>query len=144
LLGIIERASGRKLLDYAREKLFDPLGMDSVQWMTTADGLPTGGFGIDMTPHDMMRFGYLYLNNGNWDGQQVIPESYIASTPPPKSSDSYYGHWSHIWIPGAYQSGGANGQKIIVIPKYDLVVVITADVWEFIRDVGKFFWPWGR
>ena len=144
LLGIIERASGRKLLDYAQEKLFGPIGMTSVKWETTADGLPAGGFGIDMTPRDMMRFGCLYLNNGEWDGRQVIPANYVADTQPSGKDDYGYMFWRRYKSVYAYEAAGSNGQNIIIIPKLNVIIVRTTDVWDFIRDVGKFFWPFGR
>ena len=129
LLGIIERASGQPLLDYAQEKLFEPLGMDSVEWDTTADGLPTGGFGISMTPRDMARFGYLYLNYGRWEETQIIPASYVARTPPRSKNPKAYGYlfWNYDKLPfsGNYQASGSQGQHIVILPGRDMVIVTT-------------------
>ena len=129
LLGIIERASGQNLLDYANEKLFGPLGMDSVEWGTTADGLPIGGFGIDMTPRDMARFGYLYLNYGRWEEQQVIPADYVVRTPPRSIGPTAYGYmfWNNRRMPftGSYEANGADGQFICIAPFLDMVYVCT-------------------
>ena len=135
LLGIIERAGGVNILAYARERLFSPLGMDSVEWETTADGLPTGGFGLDMTPRDMLRFGYLYLNYGRWedsvsgDTQQILPADWVAKTPPRSKAVQAYGYlfWNYRQAPfsGAYEARGAGGQYIIIQPDRDLVIART-------------------
>jgi len=135
LLGIIERASGQNLLAYAQEKLFGPLGMDSVQWEATADGLPTGGFGIEMTPRDMARFGYLYLNYGRWedsasgDARQIMPAEYVARTPPRSKNPKAYGYlfWNYDKLPfsGNYQASGSQGQHIVILPGRDMVIVVT-------------------
>jgi CubicO group peptidase (beta-lactamase class C family) len=132
LLGIVKRATGcADVLAYAHEKLFDPLGMTTVEWDTTPDGLPIGGFGINMTPRDMLRFGYLYLNNGRWDGKQIIPASFVAVTPPrSKAMDAYgYMFWNFEMMPfnKSYKASGANGQRIVIIPEWNMVVVQTAD-----------------
>ena len=129
LLGIIERASGQNLLAYANEKLFGPLGMESVQWETTADGLPTGGFGIDMTPRDMARFGYLYLCLGRWEDAQIIPAEYVVRTPPRSKTISAYGFtFRNVDImpfTGAYLATGSGGQRIVIFPALDMVFVCT-------------------
>jgi len=129
LLGIIQRASGRPFLEYAQEKLFAPLGMESVEWETAADGLPFGAFGIDMSPHDMARFGYLYLNYGRWEGAQIIPADYVKRTPSKSISPKAYGYlfWNHKMTPfrGFYEANGADGQYIVIMPGRNMVVVCT-------------------
>jgi len=131
LLGIVERATGHKLLDYAQEKLFGPLGMTSVVWDEAEDDLPFGAFGISMTPRDMARFGYLYLNYGRWDDQQIIPADYVAVTPPRAMRSRAYGYmfWNFNLEPfrGFYQADGALGQYIIIMPSRDTVIVRTGD-----------------
>jgi len=128
--GIIEKATGQRLLDYAQQKLFGPLGMTSVTWETAGDGLPFGAFGIFMTPRDMARFGYLYLNLGRWEGKQIIPADFVVKTPPRSMSVMGYGYlfWNYTLSPfsGSYEAQGMNGQNIIIMPKKDLVIVRTA------------------
>ena len=142
--GIIERATGRKLLDYAQEKLFGPLGMTSVIWDKASDGLPLGGFGISMTPRDMARFGYLYLNYGRWEDKQIIPADFVAITPPRSKSIMAYGYlfWNHSLAPFSnyYEANGINGQLIIIKPSRDIVVVRTGKAGPsdgFVSRIGK-------
>lgn len=129
MLGIVARATGCDVLDYAQEKLFGPLGMTSVRWETTADGMPCGGFGIWMVPRDMLRFGYLYLNYGRWEDAQIFSPEWAAQAAPRSTTPNAYGHtfWNNEVLPffGFYEADGAYGQFISVYPSLDLVVVRT-------------------
>ncbi len=129
LLAIVSRATSRDLLEYAQETLFSPLGMTSVEWQTTADGLPCGGFGISMTPRDMLRLGYLYLNCGRWEDSQILPGDFVAQAGPRSMAPNAYGHtfWNNEMLPffGFYEADGAYGQFISIYPQLDMVVVRT-------------------
>jgi len=128
LAALLTKAVGENLFDYAKRKLFGPLGMDSVTWDAAADGVNYGGFGLSMTPRDMMRLGYLYLNGGEWDGVRIIPAPYAAASPPPPGEDYGYAFWRSfdtIPIEDAYSAGGAFGQMIFILPSQDTVIVRT-------------------
>lgn len=129
LLGIVARAAGQDVLAYANEKLFGPLGMKSVDWQTTADGTPCGGFGINMIPRDMLRLGYLYLNEGRWEDTQILPGDFTAQAGPRSMTPQAYGHtfWNNEVLPffGFYEADGAYGQFISIYPQWDMVVVRT-------------------
>ncbi|MCL2107210.1 MAG: beta-lactamase family protein [Oscillospiraceae bacterium] len=131
LLGIVAQAAKRDLLEYAWDRLFTPLGISSVVWDTAADGLPFGGFGIEMTPRDMLRLGYLYLNYGRWDDRQIFDPVWAAQAGPRAMSTRAYGHsfWNNELLPffGFYEADGMYGQFISIYPKWDLVVVRTGD-----------------
>jgi len=141
---LVSRAVGMNLFDYARKKLFAPIGMASVAWDAADDGRSFGGFGISMTPRDMLRFGYLYLNNGRWEDAQVIPASWVAVTPPKSKAPKAYGYlfWNFPLLPfgSSYEANGAYGQYIEILPAWDTVIVRTGtqgplDV--FIQLVGE-------
>jgi len=128
LLGIIDRKTG-DVLKYAREKLFGPLGMSSVEWDTAADGLPYAGWGLFLTPRDMAKFGYLYLNEGCWEGVQLVPAQWVADSAPRSKRLMGYGYlwWTAMLSPlsSACEARGYYGQFITVHPKKDLVIVRT-------------------
>ena len=137
---LISRAVDRNLFDYAKEKLFGPLGMTSVLWDAAADGNNYGGFGIFMTPRDMLRLGYLYLHNGEWDGVQIIPADYVAATPPPSIAGEDYGYlfWGTTFVQGdSYQASGSFGNFICVLPEYDAVLVRTGSAGPLTRTVNR-------
>jgi len=129
LSSIITRSSGMNTSDFAQEYLFGPLGIsrDDWYWHVDGDGVAHGGSALCMKPRDMARIGYLCLNNGSWDGEQVIPSDWIekATTDDPAGTSPY----GYQWYIGAeyYYASGHRGQSIYVIPDHNLVVVFTAD-----------------
>ncbi|MFX0108057.1 MAG: serine hydrolase domain-containing protein, partial [Candidatus Hodarchaeota archaeon] len=134
LLGaIVQDATGQRLLTYAFENLFNPLGISSVLWSRDSDGYYYAGGGISMAPLDMAKFGYLYLRNGLWDGTQIISSDYVnasGSTHVKQFGDNeYYGYGYQWWtypFAQVYHASGFRGQHIFVAPEYDLVAVITS------------------
>lgn len=129
LAGIVCRAVGMSLYDYAQEKLFGPLGMTSVTWDQADDGSYFGGFGLNMTPRDMARFGYLYLNYGRWENKQILPADWVVQSGPRSKASYSYGRmfWNYDLLPfgDAYEANGAVGQFINIIPAMDMVIVRT-------------------
>ncbi|MDR0531835.1 MAG: beta-lactamase family protein [Oscillospiraceae bacterium] len=141
---LLAKATGKPLLDYAKEKLFDPLGITSAEWEQMPDGNYAGGGGLQLTPRDMARFGYLYLNYGRWEGRQIIPADWVAQTPPKSKSFKAYGRlfWNYSLEPfcGFYEANGAYGQYIVIEPSRGLVIVrtgCTGTVDQFFMNVGK-------
>jgi CubicO group peptidase (beta-lactamase class C family) len=127
---IVNATTGRFTADFAQEYLFDPLGITNVFWETDFAGVNFGGFGLHLTPRDMAKFGYVYLNNGAWDGEQILPTSWIeSSTMVNYTTGSNSGYGYQWWINpdwGAFSARGYRGQRIHVFPNENLVVVFTA------------------
>jgi CubicO group peptidase (beta-lactamase class C family) len=111
LLGaIVEKATGRDLLSFAREVLFDPLGVGTVYWERASGGHYHTGGGLDMTPRDMVRLGYLMLHNGRWDGQQILSAGWVArSTTAHYPAYEPYGYGYQWWILPDEQGCRADG-----------------------------------
>jgi len=139
LSAIISEQAGISTKDFADEYLFSKIGISVDNWQSDNAGINIGGFGINMKPADMVKFGYLYLHNGLWDGDQVIPEEWIKESTQKQISagdDVDYGYL--FWLQTirdstngreffTYRAAGSGGQYIMVIPDLDMVVVITAD-----------------
>ena len=141
---LVSRAVKQNLFEYAKKKLFGPLGMASATWDAAADGNNYGGFGLSMTARDMARFGYLYLRGGRWEDSlspdrllQIIPADYIAATSPPSEQHNEYGYlfWTfnkYSNFEGTYEANGSFGQYIDIFPAWDTVIVRTGDMgWLF-------------
>jgi len=130
LAAIIAKATGQPLLDFAQTNLFEPLGIRSVDWASDPQGRYLGGFGLQLTPRDMAKIGYLYLNNGQWDGQQIISADWIAaSTRQQIAARPLAAGYGYQWWVDAdkhYMAIGYGGQYIIVYPTENLVVVFTS------------------
>ena len=147
LLGLIlERATGTPVAHYLQEKIWQPLGMEfDASWSldSEASGFEKMESGINARAIDFARFGRLFLNNGNWDGVQVVPAAWVAeATQEDRSLDraSYYpetaffsgmdGYYTYMWW-GLRREGdaydftaiGKYGQFIYVSPHKDLIIV---------------------
>jgi CubicO group peptidase (beta-lactamase class C family) len=136
LSAVIQEASGQNTHEFAQQHLFDPLGIAETNWQKDIDGIVKGGWGLKLVPRDMAKLGYLYLNKGVWDGQQIVPTSWIEATTakhiqvpePLEPWDLYMGYLWWLHEDGPYAAHGMKGQFIYVIPESDLVVVFTGDI----------------
>jgi len=131
--GIIEHTTGYSVPDFAEEFLFDKIGIDYFTWWRVpASGQYGCGGGLSLKPRDMARFGYLYINNGTWNGTQVVSSEWVnVSTPPQYDTGGWYTYGYTWWsIPGNsfYAATGHYEQKIFVLPEQDIVVVFTGDI----------------
>jgi CubicO group peptidase (beta-lactamase class C family) len=80
LSGILRNVTGMSAEAYARAKLMEPLGIESYQWEAGPGNITNTGWGLYLTPRDMLRFGQLYLYQGNWEGEQLIPGAWIVAS----------------------------------------------------------------
>jgi CubicO group peptidase (beta-lactamase class C family) len=150
---LIRQTMGNDAEYYAfpREALFNRIGMRSTIFETDPSGTFIGSSYIYATMRDYLRFGLLYLNDGNWLGEQVLPEGWVDFTRLP-ASGSGGGYGAFFWLnhdnsyPGVpadmFCCRGHDGQYIYIIPSKDLVVVRTGfskkgefDLQEFLRSV---------
>jgi CubicO group peptidase (beta-lactamase class C family) len=135
LSGIVQAATGRSVLDFGREHVFERIGLQALTWSSDPAGHTIGGWGIGATVREYARFGYLYLKNGTWNGEALVPDSWIRQSLAPASpSVAWYGfQW---WLAPSFPNDARNPlpadtfaaqglylQKIFVIPSRDLVVV---------------------
>jgi len=122
------------------EHLFKALGIKRVRWHKNAEGHPHTGGGLQMRPRDMAKFGLLYLRNGRWDDEQIVPADWVADSTRlhvrfPEQSGRWVGYGYLWWIlsPDPQGAGelnvfaacGFRAQYIFVVPEHDLVVVVT-------------------
>jgi CubicO group peptidase (beta-lactamase class C family) len=130
LSAIITRRTGMNAWDYAKQKLFAPLGIATAHWTKPdAQGVTDGEAGLWLDPRDMLKIGYLYLHEGIWDGQQIIPASWAAYAEAGRVPAKFGMHYANLWwsMPekGALMALGRHSQWILVLPKYDIVVAMT-------------------
>jgi CubicO group peptidase (beta-lactamase class C family) len=129
----IQRKYGKPMADFANEFLFKPLGITDWHWESLNDGISFGGSNMYLKPRDMAKFGQMLLQNGKWQGHQIVDSAWIAEAASVKVQQTGYGYY--FWILrdlGAYQAAGHGGQSIIVVPGKNLVVVVTA--WPYMTD----------
>jgi CubicO group peptidase (beta-lactamase class C family) len=154
LAAALERADGnppRTILDYARERLFDPLGISTdpsfsqplpdffapkflaagFGWGTDPNGIPLGAYGLRLAAPDMIKIGELYRREGVWNGRQIVPADWIRETAVPSRHNQDYGLlWWIIGEPAGagYYADGLGGQRITVLPRSRAVIVYLSDV----------------
>jgi CubicO group peptidase (beta-lactamase class C family) len=146
LSAIITRSTGRCAQEFATEHLFKPIGIDqpatNMQYTysqedvfrNTAGGWPKdpqgnsiGGWGLVLKPRDMARFGYLYLNGGQWDGEQIISTKWVEDSVSPHTPGYGYQWWLRdVNRVFAFSAVGQGGNHIFCIPHKDLVVVVAS------------------
>ncbi|MHA1908045.1 MAG: serine hydrolase domain-containing protein [Candidatus Thorarchaeota archaeon] len=143
LLGaIIPEISGRTTLQFARQHLFVPLGIMSSTWYMMNGGWYNCHGGLKLATQDIAKLGFLYLNNGNWNGTQILSEEFVtnATTPidlRPYENEPEYGYGWQWWTRsdlGIYFAWGRHGQKILVSPEHDMVVAFNAMVPDYEYD----------
>ncbi len=137
LSAIVQRVTGLTLLEYPRPRLLAPLGIEGATWETCPRGVNTGGFGFSIKTEDIARFGQLYLQRGVWQGQLLLPETWVAeasarqvSNGTNAESDWEQGYGYQFWRcrHGAYRGDGAFGQFCVILPEQDAVVAITSGI----------------
>src|SRR5450755_988725 len=139
LSAIVQKVTGQRVVDYLRPRLFDPLDITGMDWEETLLGVNTGGWGLRLKTEDMAKVGQLYLQKGGWNGNQIIPATWIEEATTEKiiqhpeftqserdTSDWVQGYGYQIWLcrHQAYRGDGAYGQFIIVLPNQDAVIAI--------------------
>lgn len=136
LLGeIIHRCSGKGLDDYAREHLFSPLGIRKLEWNRLTSGFVDASGGVRLRPRDLAKLGQLVLNDGTWNGTRVVSEAWLELMTRrwvPLGPVQGYGF---LWWTRSYENGsdtlnavmadGWGGQRAMVFPTLDLLVVFT-------------------
>jgi CubicO group peptidase (beta-lactamase class C family) len=140
LAAIVQKLTGQTVLDYLTPRLLGPLGITGAKWDSHPNGVNFGGFGMHLTTEDIARFGQLYLQNGQWQGQQLLPAGWVAeatakhvSNGANPASDWEQGYAYHFWRcrpPGVYRGDGAFGQFCVMMPEQEAVLAITAGLGE--------------
>ncbi len=130
LSAILSEVTGRSASEFARETLFEPLGITEFVWPASPDGITLGESELTLRPADMAKIGLLYLRNGEWDGEQLASQGWIeaATALQIRAGTVTEGYGYQWWVDDAGYAFayGAGGQVIFVVPDRDLVVVFTS------------------
>lgn len=139
LSAIVQKATGQTTLDFLTPRLFEPLGIEHATWGTSPQGVSWGASRLAIRTEDIARFGQLYLQNGKWNGKQIVPEAWVKAattlqtgTGSNPKSDWDQGYCYQFWRcqHDCFRGDGMYGQLCIVMPKQDAVVAITGCVEE--------------
>lgn len=140
LAALLAQRTGMVLPDYAREKLFAPLGIVDWEWLRDPRGRPLAFSGLRMRPRDLARIGRLVLQHGQWHGRQVVPRTWIEASLTPQADAGDGRRYGYQWWLGDTAATGAphrwaaafgnGGQRLFIVPDLDLVVVMTAGAYD--------------
>jgi CubicO group peptidase (beta-lactamase class C family) len=155
LAHLVARGSGKPLLDYAREKLFAPLGIDRSAWTPGTNGEAAAASGLRLTARGLARIGEMVRQGGTWDGRQVVPVDWLEAsfTHHVRAEDGLF--YGYQWWLGLNPAGkpwmagfGNGGQRLVVIPHLGLVAVVYAgnynqmDAWKLsVRILTEVVFP---
>lgn len=138
LSALVQKLTGKRVLDYLAPRLFEPLGITGAEWDQSPEGYDCGGFGLHIKTEDIARFGQFLLQRGQWEGRQLLSPSWVDRASAAHSDNSNtqstpdwtagYGYQFWRCAPGCYRGDGAFGQYCIVMPDQDVVVAITSGV----------------
>jgi Beta-lactamase class C and other penicillin binding proteins len=151
LSAIVQKVTGEKVVDYLTPRLFEPLHIDKQKWEESPQGINCGGWGLYLKTEDLAKMGQLLLQNGEWNGKQLIPAEWVAEMSKKQvesinpgtrmedaaakgltkeTSDWMQGYGYQMWRcrPGCFRADGARGQYIIVVPDKNAVIAITSNV----------------
>jgi CubicO group peptidase (beta-lactamase class C family) len=133
---ILQQVTGQTEANFLQGRLFAPLGIAPPSWRQSPQGETAGAFGLELNPRALAKLGYLYLNQGAWDGQQIVPSEWVATSTTVHSSGTSpsgvnlglagYGYlWLVTEIAGypAYFALGFGSQILYVVPGLDLIAV---------------------
>jgi CubicO group peptidase (beta-lactamase class C family) len=134
---ILSKSTQVSTLDFADKNLFKPLGIIQKNWSRDPQGFYGGGFGLSLSARDLAKFGFLYLNNGYWDDQSIVPEYWVQESSKQQMrafNNPIYGAFGYgyqWWIKEvdgcySYRAWGRGGQFIVVVPELDLLIVVTS------------------
>lgn len=134
---LIRRVTGMNAFEFARKRLFSPLGIHHANWPSDPTGITFGFAGLSLTARDLAKLGLLYARQGMWEEVQVLTPDYVHSSTRVWSSGGFpeeanYGY--HWWVlpsesQQAFFAAGYGGQYLWIVPNLDLIVVTTAEGW---------------
>jgi CubicO group peptidase (beta-lactamase class C family) len=133
---IVQKVTGERVLEYLTPRLFEPLGIEKPKWDASPQAVSIGGYGLYLRTEDIAKFGQLYLQNGQWNGKQLLPAEWVelatskqVSNGSNPNSDWDQGYGFQFWRcrHNAYRGDGKDGQFCLVLPEQDVVIAITAN-----------------
>ncbi|MGT2426221.1 serine hydrolase domain-containing protein [Amnibacterium kyonggiense] len=131
---IVQRAAGTDLVSYLRPRLLDPLGVPPVSWQEHPAGRALGFSGLHATTEAIAALGLLHLQDGVWEGRQLLPEGWAAEvrtkrvdTDREANPDWAQGYGFQVWMARhGYRGDGAYGQYCLILPEQDAVIALNS------------------
>jgi CubicO group peptidase (beta-lactamase class C family) len=127
---LVAQGTGVPLHEFARTRLFEPLGIGGFAWMAGHDGVVSAASGLRLAPRDLARIGRLVLDGGAHDGEQIVPAAWIERMLRPAASARWSSRYGYQWYLGGegrrrwYAAFGNGEQSLFVHPELDVVIAV--------------------
>lgn len=127
---LIVQGARMPLLEYARTRLFAPLGIEHAEWTPAADGQASAASGLRLRAPDLARIGQLVLQEGAWNGRTVVPKEWLAASFAPRAEAFAGVQYGYQWYTArpygraVTMAIGLGGQRLVVMPSLDVAYVI--------------------
>ena len=142
--GVLAKAAGSPLPKFAARSLFEPLGIRAVTWPLNPLGQAFTGGGLPLSSRELLRLGELYLDGGTWNGKRVVSEGWVRVSTQAHVRVDDETDYGYLWwlrrmrtesgTAAGYFMQGNGGNKVVVLPDHNAVVVITAENFGPLRD----------
>jgi CubicO group peptidase (beta-lactamase class C family) len=147
---ILTQAAGMSTYQFARSRLFQPLGIADPSWGTDKQGIYNGGSALSLTPYDMLKIGQLYLNKGVYNGVRIVSEDWTEKATTFKITTNgalpFGPGYGYLWWIGNtalhryFFANGYGGQFIVIVPDLGLIVVATNNCSNIPIDTANQQW----
>jgi len=160
LSAVLQKETGVDARTFANRNLYEPLGIPQVSeqdWASDPQGITNGIAGLYLTPRDLAKYGFLYLNKGKWDGVEIVSSSWVKESTREQAyigNDDYVGgldrRFGYLWsiFPDQKYYGylGRGGQELFILPRENMVIVFTGalrvgEEGSFLNLVNEFINP---
>lgn len=131
LSAIIQNTTKIRTLEFATKYLFEPIGINDIGWSASPQGIDIGYGEMHLSPKDMARFGWLFLNKGRWGNKQILPSAWVEKSTQGHINATLFDQYGYQWwvdFTGYYAAVGYKGQRIFIIPEKNMVAVFTGDL----------------
>lgn len=138
LLGqVVQHATGERFDHYLQRRLFDPLGIEGADWRRSRSGEVQSGGQLTISDRALLKIGRMVLNQGRWNGEQVIPAEQVKDMLTPRHQLGQHVHYAQLWwlepvrtwrgYEAAWMMKGNGGNMVVLVPTLDAVLVVQAE-----------------
>lgn len=153
LSAIIQKNSGISTASFAEKYLFHPMGINKYTWLKDPQGIHGGGFSISLYFEDMVKLGMLFLNEGQFNSNQIISSNWLLQATRPynhvkNTNEGTYGYGYQLWtyenihsntLIDYYYANGIFGQYIFIVPKLNIMAVVKSHLQKEQQSAPRIF-----
>jgi len=139
---IVEKTTNKNMMDYLQPRLFSPLGIENVECEYSPEGYFYGASGMKLTINELSRFGQLYVQEGFYNGKQLLTQKWVNSATKKQIETREGGYGYYFWRHQvhSYRASGMRGQVCIIIPQKNTVIAVMSDLGTDTEEMRQCIW----